>query len=226
MSTLLVSKPQFPLKYEVQDAGPDGRPATVELWVTQDGGRTWFPKGTDPDCVSPFPVDLGGEGTFGLRLVALAASGLGDQRPAPGDPPDVLVEVDGTPPAVQMLPTQVGTGPNLGKVVVRWRASDTHMPREAVVISWRPDQPGAEWQPITPRPIANTGSFTWDVPPNTPAKFHLRVDVLDGALNRAFAETTEGPPVYVDRTRPRSRIIGLDQPSARAGNGPSIRAIR
>ncbi|MCA1657460.1 MAG: hypothetical protein LC713_07115, partial [Actinobacteria bacterium] len=72
--TLLVSKPQFPLKYAVEDAGPGG-PATVELWVTQDGGRTWFPKGTDPDCASPFPVDLGGEGTFGLRLVARAASG-------------------------------------------------------------------------------------------------------------------------------------------------------
>ncbi len=222
LTTLLVPKPQFPLKYEVQDPGPDGRPATVELWVTQDGGRTWFPKGTDPDCTSPFPVDLGGEGTFGLRLVALGASGLGDPRPAPGDPPDVLVEVDSTPPTVQMLPPQIGTGPNLGKVVVRWRASDTHMHKEAVVISWRPDQPGSQWIPITPRPVANIGSFTWTVPPNVPAKFHLRVDVQDTALNRSFAETTEGPPVYVDRTRPRSKIIGLD----RAGAGPSVRAFR
>jgi len=222
--SLLVPKPQFPLRYEVEDGGPNG-PATVELWVTQDGGRTWFPKGTDNDSVSPFPVDLGGEGTFGLRLVALAASGLGDKRPGPGDPPELLVEVDGTPPTVQILPTKVWAGPNLGKVDVRWRASDPHMPAKSVVLSWRPEQPGAPWQPITPEPIPNTGSYTWNVPPTVPPRFHLRVDVVDSANNRGWAETTEGPPVYVDRTRPRSRIIGLD-PSARTGTGPSTRAVR
>ena len=124
MPTLLVPKPQFPLKYAVEDAGPNG-PETVELWVTQDGGRTWFPKGVDADRTSPFPVDLGGEGTFGLRLVSRSASGLGDQQPKPGDPPEMLVEVDSTEPTVQILPPQVGTGPNLGKVLIRWRASDT-----------------------------------------------------------------------------------------------------
>lgn len=222
--TLLVAKPQFPLRYEVEDGGPSG-PASVELWVTQDGGRTWFPKGTDPDSTSPIPVDLGGEGTFGLRLVALAASGLGDKRPGPGDPPELLVEVDSTPPTVQILPTKVWTGPNLGKVDVRWRASDPHIPAKAVVISWRAEQPGAQWQPITPEPIPNTGTFTWTVPPAVPPRFHLRVDVVDSAHNRGWAETTEGPPVYVDRTRPRSRIIGLD-PSARTGTGPSTRAVR
>jgi hypothetical protein len=224
MSNLLVSNPRFPLQYAVEDAGPSG-PATVELWVTQDGGRTWFPKGEDPDRASPFPVDLGGEGTFGLRLVARAASGLGDQPPGPGDPPDMRVEIDSTPPTVQMLPPQVGNGPNLGKVAVHWRASDLHLGPKPILISWRPDQPGAQWQPITPEPVANTGTFTWSVPANGPARFHLRVDALDAAGNRGFSETSDGPPVIVDRTRPRSRIIGLD-PSARAGIGPGGRSLR
>src|SRR5262249_5644285 len=60
--SILVGSPQFPLQYEVDDAGPDG-PNTVELWVTPDGGRTWSRRGEDPDRRSPFPVDLGGEGT-------------------------------------------------------------------------------------------------------------------------------------------------------------------
>ncbi len=222
--TLLVSKPQFPLKYEVEDAGPRG-PAAVELWVTQNGGQTWSPKGEDSDRVSPFAVDLGGEGTYGLRLVARSESGLGDPPPGPGDPPDIRVEVDSTPPTVQILPPQVGKGQNLGRVNVLWRASDLHMGQKAVVISWRSDQAAAQWQPITPSPIENTGSFTWNVPPNVPPRFHLRVDVIDTAGNRGWAETTEGPPVIVDRTRPRSRIIGLD-PSARTGSGPSLRAVR
>ncbi len=224
LQTLLVSNPKFPLRYEVEDGGPNG-PATVELWVTRDGGLNWARKDVDPDASSPFPVDLGGEGTYGLRLVALAASGLGDKRPGPGDPPEWLVEVDATPPTVQLLPAQVGTGANLGKVAIRWRASDLHLGAKPVMLSWRSDQPAAQWQTITPEPIPNTGTYTWTVPATIPPRFHLRVDVIDTANNRGWAETTEGPPVYVDRTRPRSRIIGLD-PSARSGSGPSVRAVR
>ena len=135
------------------------------------------------------------------------------------------VEVDSTPPTVQLLPTQVGTGPNLGQVAIQWRASDLHLGPRPVVISWRSDQSGAPWQPITPEPIANTGTFTWTVPEKIPARFPVRVDVVDTAHNQGWAETTEGPPVLVDRTRPRSRIIGLD-PSAWTGTGPSVRAVR
>ena len=125
------------------------------------------------------------------------------------------IEVDGTSPIVQLLPTQVGTGPNLGKVAVCWRASDLHLGPKPVMIFWRPDKPSAPWQPITTTPIENTGSYAWTVPASVPPRFHVRVDVVDTAGNRGWAETSEGPPVYVDRTRPRSRIIGLD-PSARA----------
>ena len=99
--TMLVPGPRFKLQYAVEEAGPDG-PATVELWITQDGGRTWIRRGEDPDRVSPIEVDVGGEGTFGISLVARSASGLGDQPPGPGDPPQTWVEVDATPPSVQL----------------------------------------------------------------------------------------------------------------------------
>ncbi len=212
--TLLVASPQFPLQYAVEDAGPNG-PASVELWVTQNSGRSWTRRGEDPDRTSPFQVDLGGDGTFGLCLVARSASGLGDQPPAPGDPPQSWVEVDSTPPIVQLDPPQVGTGQNLGKVAIRWRTSDLHPGQQPVTIAWRTDLPGANWYPIAER-IENTGQYIWSVPPNVPARFHLRVDVLDTVGNRGTAETLEGNPVIVDRARPRSRILGLD-PSARSG---------
>ena len=213
---LLVSSPRFPLQYAVEDAGPNG-PAGVDLWITQDGGRTWFHRGEDADRLSPFPVDLGGEGTFGLRLVARSASGLGDPAPAPGDRPDVVVEVDSTPPSVQLTTPKVGTGPNAGKVAILWRATDIHLSPRPIVLSWRPEASGSQWQPIG-EAMENTGKFIWTVPTNLPARFHLRVDVVDTAGNRGYAETTEGTPVVIDRTRPRGRIIGLD-PSARAGMG-------
>jgi hypothetical protein len=221
--TLLVASPRFKLQYAIDDAGPSG-PATVELWITQDGGRNWIRRGDDPDRASPFEVDLGGEGTYGLCLVARSASGLGDQPPAPGDPPQSWVEVDSTSPAVQLQPPQVGTGVNSGKVAIAWRASDLHLPPKSVVLSWRPDQPGATWQTIADAQ-ENAGQFIWTVPAAVPQRFHLKVDAIDSVGQRGSAETTDMGPIMVDRSRPRSRIIGLD-PNARSGVGPSARPLR
>jgi hypothetical protein len=208
---LLVGSARFPLAYGVEDAGPGG-PSLVELWVTRDGGRSWSRLPEDPDRVSPYIVDLGGEGTFGLWLVVQGANGLGDPPPAPGDRPQMWVEVDSTPPAVQMDPPRVGAGTQAGKVTINWRASDAHLAQRPIVVYYRPDRPDGTWQPISAR-IDNTGSFTWNVPPNVPGRFYLRVDAFDTLGNRGSAETAN--PIVVDRTRPRGRIIGLD-PSARS----------
>ncbi len=222
-STLLVSSPRFKLQYAIDDAGPGG-PASVELWITQDGGRTWIRRGDDPDRVSPFEIDLGGEGTYGICLVARSASGLGDQPPAPGDPPQSWVEVDGTPPQVQLQPPQIGTGVNAGKVAISWRASDLHLPPKSVSLSWRADQPGAAWQIIS-EGLENTGQFVWSVPATVLQKFHLKVEAADTVGHKGAADTTDTGGIMVDRSRPRSRIIGLDS-SAGSGTGQSGRSVQ
>jgi hypothetical protein len=221
--TLLVPSPRFKLQYAVDDPGPNG-PATVELWITQDGGRTWIRRGDDPDRVSPIDVDLGGEGTFGLCLVARSASGLGDQPPAPGEPPQSWVEVDSTPPIIQLQPPQVGTGVNSGKVAIAWRASDLHLAPKSVSLFWRPDQPSAGWQPLADAQ-ENVGQFVWTVPVSVPPRFHVKVEAVDTLGHHGIAETTDMGPIMVDRSRPRSRIIGLDS-NARAGIGPTARPLR
>jgi hypothetical protein len=221
--TLLVPSPKFNLQYAVEDAGPNG-PASVELWITQDGGRTWIRRGEDPDRVSPLEVDLGGEGTYGLCLVAKSAAGLGDQPPAPGEPPQTWVEVDSTPPLVQLYPPQAGSGVNSGKVAISWRASDLHLAPKSVSIFWRPEQPGTNWQLVADGQ-ENVGQFVWNVPASVPPRFHLRVEAVDSLGHRGGADTTEVGAVMVDRSRPRSRIIGLD-PNARTGFGPSARPLR
>jgi hypothetical protein len=222
-STLLVPNPKFKLQYAVDDAGPNG-PASVELWMTQDGGRTWIRRGEDSDRVSPIEVDLGGEGTYGLYLVARSATGLGDQPPAPGDSPQTWVEVDCTAPLVQLYPPQVGTGVNSGKVAIAWRSSDLHLAPKSVSIFWRPEQPGTDWQLIA-EGQDNLGQFIWAVPATVPPRFHLRVEAVDTVGHRGGADTTDTGALMVDRSRPRSRIIGLD-PNARAGFGASARSMR
>jgi hypothetical protein len=221
--TMLLDRPQFPLQYAVDDAGPSG-PASVELWVTRNNGRTWAKKADDPDRVSPFPVDLGGEGTFGLRVVARSATGQGDAAPVPGDPPHLTVDIDTTAPTVQMQAPILGLNQHAGKLAILWRASDLHFGAKPVTILWRPDEPNSQWQPIA-GPTENTGKLIWTIPANLPAKIHVRVEAVDDAGNRGFAETAEGSPVLIDRSKPKSRIIGLD-PSIRAGMRSGSRPMR
>ena len=216
-STLLVASPKFPLKYEVEDAGPNG-PALVELWVTRDGGRTWSRQPEDVDKQSPYNVDLGSEGTFGLCLVVQSASGLGDPAPAPGERPRSWVEVDSTAPTLTLDRPKVGAGVNAGKLAISWRSGDAHPAERPIRISYRADRPDAPWTPITDW-VENTGRFIWNVPPNIPPRFHLRVDAVDSLGNHAMAETTDGTPVVLDRARPRGKIIGLDSSAQNAGDG-------
>ena len=212
--TMLVPSPRFPLRYAVEDAGPDG-PAVVELWTTRDSGRNWTRLPEDADRKSPYDVDLGGEGMFGLWLVVQSASGLGDPAPQPGDRPQQWVEVDSTPPAVQLDRPRVGIGQSAGKLLITWRATDPHLAGRPISLSFRADRPDSSWTPIGDR-VDNTGRFVWTLPGNVPPKFHLKVEAVDTLGNRGSAETTDAGPILVDRTRPKGRIVGLD-PAAGVG---------
>ena len=218
----LVASPKFGLQYEVEDGGPSG-PAVVELWMTLDGGRTWSRRAVDEDRKSPFNVDLGGDATYGLTLVARSASNLGDTPPAPGDRPQYTVEVDSTPPMVKLGQVRVGSGADAGKIQIVWQASDLHLAAKPIVISVRADGSNT-WQPIT-RAIEITGRFTWTVPATAPPKFFVRVDAIDSVGNRNSDESPSNSPVMIDRARPKSRIIGLD-PSARNASGSNSNQFR
>lgn len=209
---LLVGSPRFPLKYAVDDAGPGG-PATVELWVTRDNGRAWSYLGQDPDRASPILVELPGDGVYGMKLVARSASGLGDQPPRPGEPPEIEVEVDTTPPFVRMGPVSLISGSAEPAVRITWKAEDAHLGAKPVIISYRPDRADGIWQQVTP-PLPNSGQYVWKLPPNLPGKLHFRVDVIDTLDNRGWAETPENAPIVVDQSRPRGKILGLDQGAA------------
>ncbi len=216
-TTLLVGSPRFPLQYAVDDAGDTG-PETVELWMTADRGQNWTSLGRDPDRRSPFLVELGADGVYGLKLVAKGTSGLGDPPPVPGEAPQTFVELDTTEPEVKLNPPQLA--PGSGRLAITWRANDLHLKAQPVVISYRPDRPDrpdALWQEIA-GPLPNNGRFEWPLPANVAPRFQIKVDVLDEVGNAGKAISA---PVTINRARPKSRIIGLD-PSARA-NGRALR---
>ena len=196
-----IASPKFALQYEVDDAGPNG-PQRVELFVTSDGGQTWTSKGEDPDRKSPFPVDLGGEGRYGLKLVARSAADQGDRPPVAGEIPQTWVEVDTTGPTLTIDQPQVRGH----QLLITWNASDPHPAAQPVMISIKGDGPGSQWQYITPSPVENTGQYAWLISAKCPPKIRVRIDMRDGLGNLSSAETPESNPVIVDLTKPRSRI--------------------
>jgi hypothetical protein len=184
------------------------------LWTTRDQGRTWNPLPEDADRTSPYNVDLGVEGTYGLWLEVQSNSGQGD-APRPNDPPQSWVEVDSTAPIVSLGRPKVGTGANASKVILTWRAGDAHLASRPISISYRVDRPDSPWVLIGDQ-IENTGKFVWTVPTTVPARFHVKVEAIDTLGNRGSADTEDLGAVLLDRARPRGKILGLDLPGGTA----------
>ena len=220
--SLLVPSPRFKMQYAIEDAGPDG-PAVVELWITQDGGRTWIRRGEDPDRVSPFDVDLGGEGTFGLSLVARSASGLGDQPPARRSPAN-LGRSRYDAPLGSALPSpdrNRSARRQGGDHLAGQRSSSCPALRFAFMAS----RPAGIGLAADHRRAGEHGPVHLDRAAQLPRQVSHpgRGDRFRGPSRRC--RDHRPAPVIVDRSRPRSRIIGLD-PNARAGDGPGARPLR
>ena len=209
--TPLISSPKFPLNYKVDDAGPNG-PALVELWVTRDAGKNWSRWAEDSDRTSPMDVDLGGEGVFGVSIIARSIAGQGDEIPRSGTTPQMWVEVDSTPPAMILNVIKVGVGSQSGKVLISWQAEDRNFGPRPISLYYRPET-GTQWMPIV-EAVENTGQYVWTPGPQVPPVFHVRVEARDEAGNRAGVDTTEYEPVLLDRSRPKARILGLNSAPA------------
>ena len=203
----LINSPKFPLNYSVDDAGPNG-PATVELWITRDGGKNWSRWAEDSDRTSPFPVDLGGEGFYGLSIVARSLAGQGDEIPRPGSQAQIWVEVDSTPPAIVLNTIKLGVGNQSGRVLIPWRAEDRNFVSRPISLFYRPETSN-QWIPIAEN-IENSGQYFWTPGPQVPPVFHIRIEAVDKAGNKSGVDTTTYEPVLFDRTRPRAKIIGLN----------------
>ena len=203
----LIASPKFPLNYSVDDAGPNG-PALVELWVTRDGGKNWSRWSEDADRKSPMDVDLGGEGVYGLSIVARSLAGQGDEVPRSGTAPQMMVEVDSTPPSMILNVIKVGVGSQSGKVLISWQADDRNFGPKPISIYYRPET-GTKWLPVV-EGVENTGQFVWTPGPQVPPVFHVRVEGKDDAGNRAGVDTLDYEPVLLDRSRPKARILGLN----------------
>jgi hypothetical protein len=209
----IVNKTQPKLDFQVGKYGPSGLGA-VDVWVTTDDGATWallspsertvtLPTLTDARSSTPVPasvtVDLKKEGiVYGYYIVVKSKAGLGKKPPEPGTAPQVRLEMDITPPSVELY----SPGPDGGRtdtLILSWKASDKNLPPNCVTIEWA-EQKDGQWKVIGTPDMPNTGRYPWQVPANVPPAVFLRVAVRDTAGNVAVAQTDS--PVVVDLSTP------------------------
>lgn len=191
------------LNYKISTIGPSGV-EKVELWLTQDDGRTWRRFAEDTDKEPPFDVDLPGEGVYGFSIVVISKAGMGRKAPQPGEPPALRLEVDTTLPEAELYAVEADPR-RKDALYLRWNATDRNLMTNPITLQWS-EKEGGPWNDIA-RDVANTGRHEWQMPANLPYRVYLRLEVKDQAGNTAVAETRE--PVLVDLTEPEAELTGI-----------------
>ena len=205
----VVNTRKFQVGYKVEDVGPSGI-GGVEMFITQDNGQKWWKYGEDADQRSPFDVEVPQDGEYGFAIRVRSGAGLVNEPPQRGESPSIVVAVDQTPPAVELLPVQQGQGATANHLQIRWRVRDDHPAEKSVSLYYASNRNGP-WEPISAWK-EDSGSFDWTVGPGVPSHLFVRVMARDSAGNVSKAETSTA--IVVDLSRPSARIVDVETPQA------------
>jgi len=204
------------LDFEVDRKGPSGV-KKIEVYITQDDGRTWRPYSESFDVNPPLQLALPEkDGLYGFRLVLYSGVNQSVGPPQPGDAPDVRLIVDRTVPQVEIFaPVPDPVQPNA--LVLRYRAADLNLVPNSVALMWSP-RPDGGWQPITTSPPkssqwAGVKECVWTLPPDIPDNVYLRLVARDQAGN--VGQFTSPGPVTVDLQKPIARVKAVMPATAR-----------
>lgn len=200
-----VNSRKFHIDYRIDDIGPSGV-SSVELFVTQNNGEKWYRYGIDEDRRSPFEVEVPGDGMFGFSMRVVSGAGLVDPPPQSGQRADIIIVTDSSPPIVNLMPLQQGTGQNANKIRISWNVQDRKLAERPVSLSYSAN-PNGPWEPIAEW-MPNTGQYIWSVNAGIPPRLYIRLIARDAAGNMAKVDTPQ--PVLVDLAKPTARIVDVE----------------
>jgi hypothetical protein len=200
-SVQMIGSQRFRLNYGIDAIDPSGV-ARVDLWMTRDDGRTWQSWGTDPDNVSPFPVEVEEEGRYGFRIVVHSRDGLTGRGPANGEKPDVLVQVDTQAPLAQIVSVPYGRGTEAGRLIINYRVADPHLTLRPVSLFYSA-APEGPWLAVE-EGLRNEGRYAWKPDGNVPDRIFLKLEAIDRAGNRGVHQLNQA--IDVSGLVPRGTI--------------------
>ena len=107
----------------------------------------------------------------GFLLVVRSRAGLGRREPRSGEVPEIRIEVDTTPPVVQLF-APVPDPQRANSLVLCWTATDKNLGSHPVHLEWAERREGP-WINIASN-LANTGRHSWQLPESLPVQVYLR----------------------------------------------------
>jgi hypothetical protein len=200
-----VNSRKFHVDYQIDDIGPSGV-SSVELYVTQNNGEKWFRYGIDEDRQSPFEVEVPGDGIYGFAMRVVSGAGLVDSPPQPNQQPEIVIVADSSPPVVNLLPLQQGTGRNSNRILITWEIQDSKLAERPVSLSYSAN-PNGPWEPVADW-MPDSGRYIWTVRPDIAPRLYIRLIARDAAGNMAKVDTQQ--PVLVDLAKPTARIVDVE----------------
>ncbi len=200
----LVNSKTFRIAYELEDVGTSGV-SKIELYITENRGKTWFHYGSDNDLISPFVVTVPKDGDYGF--VFRIRNGLGKiaTPPQPDNKPEIFITVDQSPPQTELLPLQPGSGSD-NEILIQWKTQDREFGDNPIALYYATQVTGPwelieGWGP-------NTEKYLWRSPSQTAGKFYVRIDVRDAAGN---VTRIDGEDFFaIDRSNPKARITDVE----------------
>ena len=194
----------FSLDYSVEALGGNAL-SEVELWGSEDNGRTWEKWGSDPDRVSPFDVKVGNDGLFGFRMVLVGAGGTVLGHPKPGEDADAWIRVDTESPACKITRAIYGVGSEAGMLVIDYTCTDAELADESLSLSWSPT-PEGPWT-VAATNMKNTGLYLWKAEAALPSRVYLKLEAVDKSGNTGVHRLEL--PIDTKGLAPRGRIQGI-----------------
>jgi hypothetical protein len=201
----IVNNPFVTLEYKIEEEGKSGI-GKVEVWYTRDGGESWDVLCDDPDRKSPVQFKLPGEGVYGIRLVVSNSRGFGAEPPKAGDTPELVIEVDTTAPAAQLLSAKLGPTDDNACIDITWTADDKNLGSGPIDLYYSVNL-GGPWTPIV-KGLRNDGKFRWYLPQAIGKQAFVRLVATDLAGNSCRSEISQ-PVALDDGTRPHASITGV-----------------
>ncbi len=161
-----------------------GMPREVQLFVSQDAGKTWHFYGRQVPTAKSFPFRAAGDGDFWF-----ASRTIDPQRAVPPVEqlsPELHVQVDTQQPQLDFT----AIAGSAGEITTAWKVTDATLDPNSLKIEYQA-APGTAWRPVAidRTKLSNTpgslvGEMMW-YPEGNSGGVTVRAEVLDGAGNKS-----------------------------------------
>ena len=170
-----------------------GMPQEVQLFVSQDAGKTWHFYARQAPTAESFAFRASGDGDFWFASRAISA-----QRSVPPVEqlrPEMHVRVDTTQPLLELT----ATAGSAGEVTTAWKIADPTLDPNSLKIEYQ-TSPGAAWRTVAIDPAKSwstpgslLGEMMW-YPEGNAAGITVRAEAADGAGNKSVVNRQVARP--------------------------------